>query len=52
MTSKNDITKDKQQTKPASDAYRDNYDKIFGKKPSTPTPEELKKHFDDKLNRR
>lgn len=31
MTSKNDVTKDKQQTKPATDAYRDNYDNIFRK---------------------
>lgn len=32
MTSKNDITGQKQQTKPASDTYRDNYDRIFGTK--------------------
>lgn len=30
--STNEITGDKQQTKPATDAYRENYDKIFGKK--------------------
>lgn len=33
MTSTNDITKDKQQTKPSSQQYLDNYDRIFkGKK--------------------
>lgn len=32
MTAKNDITGAKLQTKPASQAYRDNWDKIFGKK--------------------
>ena len=30
--STNEITGDKQQTKPVTDAYRENYDKIFGKK--------------------
>lgn len=33
MTSKNDITGDKLATKPSSEAYRDNWDRIFGKKP-------------------
>lgn len=42
MTSKNDITGQKQQTKPASDTYRNNYDQIFGKKPVK--PEEPKKN--------
>lgn len=32
MASKNDITGDSIQTKATSDAYRDNYDRIFGKK--------------------
>ena len=31
MTTKNDITGDKLATKPASEAYRDNWDRIFGK---------------------
>lgn len=30
--STNEITGDKQQTKPSTDLYRENYDKIFGKK--------------------
>ncbi|WP_407305808.1 hypothetical protein [Acinetobacter sp.] len=30
-TARNDITGSLMQTKPASDAYRDNYDAIFGK---------------------
>lgn len=33
MTSRNEITGDAIQTKIASEAYRDNYDRIFGKKP-------------------
>lgn len=33
--SKNQHTGDKQQTKPASDAYRNNFDAIFRKKPLT-----------------
>lgn len=42
MTSKNDITGDKLATKPASDAYRDNWDRIFGKKTTTEaSPETL-----------
>jgi hypothetical protein len=32
MTSRNDITGDAIATKGTSDAYRDNYDRIFGKK--------------------
>lgn len=32
MASKNDITGDSIHTKATSDAYRDNYDRIFGKK--------------------
>ena len=32
MATKNDITGDSIQTKATSDAYRDNYDRIFGKK--------------------
>lgn len=32
MTAKNDITGDKLTTKPASEAYRDNWDRIFGEK--------------------
>jgi hypothetical protein len=35
--STNEITGDKQQTKPATDLYRENYDKIFGKKKCQPT---------------
>lgn len=37
MTSKNEHTGDKLQTKPASEEYRENYDKIFGKRTLTPT---------------
>lgn len=29
MTSKNEVTGDELKSKPNSDAYRDNYDKIF-----------------------
>jgi hypothetical protein len=32
MIAKNDITGDKLATKGTTDAYRDNYDRIFGKK--------------------
>jgi len=32
MTTRNEHTGDKIQTKPNSDKYRDNYDKIFGTK--------------------
>jgi len=36
MTSRNDITGDSIQTKTITDAYRDNYDRIFGKKKDLP----------------
>ena len=32
MTAKNEVTGDKLKSKPNSDNYRDNYDKIFGNK--------------------
>ena len=32
MATKNDITGDTLKTKPASDKYRENWDRIFGKK--------------------
>ena len=35
MVARNDITGDSIQTKGVSDAYRDNYDIIFGKKKKT-----------------
>lgn len=35
MVAKNDITGDSIQTRGTSDAYRDNYDLIFGKKKKT-----------------
>lgn len=35
--STNEITGDKQQTKPPSDLYRENYDSIFSKKKCRPT---------------
>ncbi len=35
MVARNDITGDSIQTKEVTDAYRDNYDKIFGKKKKT-----------------
>lgn len=34
MTSRNDITGDTIQTKNSNDAYRDGWDRIFGKKPA------------------
>ena len=34
MVAKNDITGDSIMTKTVSSSYRDNYDRIFGKKPS------------------
>lgn len=54
MTSKNDITGQKQQTKPASDTYRNNYDAIFGKKKQCPPEKECQeecKPVDDCPNR-
>ena len=36
MTSRNDVTGDKIQTKPTTKEYADNYDKIFGKKKELP----------------
>jgi hypothetical protein len=43
MATKNDITGDSIQTKAASDAYRDNWERIFGKKDKQePEPEEIK----------
>jgi len=41
MTSKNDITGDEISTKAPSEAYRDNWDRIFGKKNEV-TPERMK----------
>lgn len=42
MTSKNDITGDILVTKVTSEAYRDNWDRIFGKKTTTEvSPETL-----------
>ena len=35
-TAKNDITGEKIQTRPANDLYRENWDKIFGKKKVSP----------------
>lgn len=43
MVARNDITGDAIQTKTASNAYRDNYDLIFGKKTMTPKVENMKK---------
>lgn len=37
MVAKNDITGDSIMTKTVSSSYRDNYDRIFGKKPSLET---------------
>lgn len=42
MAAKNDITGDSIQTRGISDAYRDNYDLIFGKKKSKINNEEVK----------
>ena len=33
MTTRNEITGDSLRTRPSSDSYRDNFDRIFGKKP-------------------
>lgn len=38
MTSKNDITGDNLATKPATDAYRDNWERIFGARKLTNIP--------------
>lgn len=40
MAAKNDITGDSIQTRGISNAYRDNYDLIFGKKKKEVKPEE------------
>lgn len=40
MSSKNDITGDALKTKTTTDAYREGYDAIFGKKTRTYGPEE------------
>ena len=39
MATTNDITGDKLITKTNNDAYRDNYDRIFGKKKNVPQQE-------------
>lgn len=39
MATTNDITGDKLITKTTNDNYRDNYDRIFGKKKNVPQPE-------------
>lgn len=36
MAARNDVTGDKIQTREVSDAYRDNWDRIFGKKKDIP----------------
>ena len=43
MVARNDITGDAIQTKGNSNAYRDNYDLIWGKKKMTPSVENMKK---------
>jgi len=43
MVARNDITGDAIQTKGNSNAYRDNYDLIWGKKKMTPKVEDMKK---------
>ena len=43
MVARNDITGDAIQTKGNSNAYRDNYDLIWGKKKMTPAVEDMKK---------
>ncbi len=47
MVAKNDITGDSIQSKGASDAYRDNYDRIFRNKDNTGTD---KSEFQDVLS--
>lgn len=56
MTTKNDITGDTLATKETTDAYRDGYDRIWGKKPESLQEEKemiavavLRKHFDSSL---
>ncbi len=43
MVARNDITGDAIQTKGTSQAFRDNYDLIWGKKTMTPAVEDMKK---------
>lgn len=43
MTSKNDITGDRLATKETTDAYREGYDRIFGKRTPVDVPSEVKK---------
>ena len=43
MVARNDITGDSIQTKGTSNAYRDNYDLIWGKRKMTPRVEDMKK---------
>ena len=43
MVARNDITGDAIQTKGTSQAFRDNYDLIWGKKKMTPSVENMKK---------
>lgn len=38
MTSTNDITKDRLVSKPSSDLFRENFDKIFGSKAKSTDP--------------
>lgn len=47
MVARNDITGDAIQTKGVSDAYRDNYDKIFGKKDKKVLETECKEILQD-----
>lgn len=47
MTSRNDITGDALKTKTTTDAYRDGWDRIFGKKTEVvPVPEDLVKKIE------
>lgn len=46
MTTRNDITGDEIKTKGASDSYRENFDKIFGKPQGLAMSEEDRKVLD------
>ncbi len=52
MITKNDITGDKLATKPSTDAYRDNWDRIFGAKSADKEQENVEDKTIDKLTKK
>jgi len=50
MATKNDITGDEIKTKTVTDAYRNNYDRIFRKKETTYEEQILKNEYQDILS--